>query len=144
MDNLENCMYCKNKEKLDRLVIYIADLKVSKLFLTKEQTYFGRCSLAYKDHGVELTDLDDADLGLFMQDVKKAAIAIQRTVNPDKINYGMYSDNLAHIHTHIVPKQKGGYSFGEAFDLHVQSPKYLSDDEYQSLIQKIRTELDRL
>ena len=143
-NSIKNCMYCENKEKLDNLVIHIADLPVSKLFLTKEQTYYGRCSLAYKDHGAEITDLSDADLALYMQDVKKAAIAIQKVVCPDKINYGMYSDNLPHIHMHIVPKQRDGYSFGGAFDLHLQSPKYLSDEEYRLLIQEIMSALDNL
>lgn len=138
---MENCLYCKNKEKLDSLMIYIADLKVSKLYLFKEQTYYGRCVIAYKDHGVELTELDSADSNLLMEDMKQVGLAVQRTVNPAKVNYGMYSDTLPHLHVHIVPKQTGGHTFGSTFEMNVQPPKYLSDEDYDSLIQRIKDNL---
>ena len=138
---MENCLYCKNKEKLDSLMIYIADLGVSKLYLFKEQTYYGRCVLAYKDHAVELTDLSDADAALFIKDVQRAGKAILKSVNPAKVNYGMFSDTLPHLHVHIVPKQVGGHTFGGTFEMNVNPPKYLSDAEYAEIINTIKNNL---
>ena len=46
----QNCLYCQNKAALDALMIKIADLEVSTLYLFKEQTHPGRCVVAYKDH----------------------------------------------------------------------------------------------
>lgn len=138
---MENCLYCKNKEKLDSLMIYIADLGVSKLYLFKEQTYYGRCVLAYKDHAVELTDLSDADAALFIKDVQRAGKAIDKSVNPAKVNYGMFSDTLPHLHVHIVPKQVGGHTFGGTFEMNVNPPKYLSDAEYAEIINTIKNNL---
>ena len=138
---MENCLYCKNKAKLDSLMIYIADLKVSKLYLFMEQTYYGRCVLAYKDHGVELTELDSANSNLLMEDIKQAGFAIQKTVNPAKVNYGMYSDTLPHLHVHVVPKQTGGHTFGSTFEMNVNPPKYLAEEEYKVLIENIKNHL---
>lgn len=138
---MENCLYCKNKEKLDSLMIYIADLQVSKLYLFKEQTYYGRCVIAYKEHGIELTELDSANSTFLMEDIKKVGSAIQKTVNPAKVNYGMYSDTLPHLHVHVVPKQVGGHTFGSTFEMNVQPPKYLTEQEYSDLIQKIKDNL---
>lgn len=138
---MENCLYCKNKEKLDSLMIYIADLRVTKLYLFKEQTYYGRCVIAYKDHAVELTELDSASSDLLMEDIKQIGLAIKKTVNPAKVNYGMYSDTLPHLHVHIVPKQVDGHTFGSTFEMSVQPPKYLTDQEYDSLIQRIKGNL---
>lgn len=138
---MENCLYCKNKEKLDSLMIFIADLRVSKLYLFKEQTYYGRCVVAYKDHAVELTELDSESTGLLMEDVKQVGRAIQKAVNPAKVNYGMYSDTLPHLHVHIVPKQVGGHTFGSTFEMSVQPPQYLTEQEYVSLIQKLKDNL---
>ena len=38
----DNCLYCKNKAVLDELMIKIADLEVSTLYLFREQTHPGR------------------------------------------------------------------------------------------------------
>ncbi|MBR1444809.1 MAG: HIT family protein [Firmicutes bacterium] len=138
---MENCLYCKNKEKLDSLMIYIADLGVSKLYLFKEQTYYGRCVMAYKDHGVELTDLSAEESALFIKDMQRVGKAINAAVSPAKVNYGMFSDTLAHLHVHIVPKQKDGYGFGGTFEMNVNPPKYLSEDEYKEIIEKIKSNL---
>ena len=46
----KDCLYCQNNETLHNLMIEIAPLSVSRVFLFKEQTYRGRCLVAYKDH----------------------------------------------------------------------------------------------
>ena len=138
---MENCLYCKNKAKLDSLMIYIADLKVSKLYLFREQTYYGRCVMAYKDHNVELTDLNDEEAALFIKDMQTVGAAIAKAVSPKKVNYGMFSDTLPHLHVHIVPKQEGGHTFGGTFEMNVEPPKYLIDEEYAEIIDKIKANL---
>ena len=49
----KECLYCQNNETLHNLMIEVAQLSVSRVFLFKEQTYRGRCLVAYKDHGSE-------------------------------------------------------------------------------------------
>jgi diadenosine tetraphosphate (Ap4A) HIT family hydrolase len=136
----KDCLYCGNKEALDSLMIYITDLKVSKLYLFKEQTYYGRCVIAYKDHAVELYDVDAVDAALLMDDIKAVGRAVNKTVNPAKVNYGMFSDKLPHLHVHVVPKQMDGHSFGTTFVMNPEE-KYLSDEEYKGLIEKIKANL---
>lgn len=141
MEKDMNCMYCSENEKLDSLMLYIADLGVSKLYLFKEQTYYGRCVLAYKGHVKELYELSDEESAKFTKDICTAAKAIAKSVNPEKMNYGMYSDKLPHLHCHLVPKQVDGYSFGGTFDMNVEPAKYLSDLEYSEIIEKIKSNL---
>jgi diadenosine tetraphosphate (Ap4A) HIT family hydrolase len=138
---MENCLYCKNKEKLDSLMLPICELGVTKLYLFKEQTYYGRCVIAYKEHGKELYDLGDEEAALFIKDMKRVGNAINKAVNADKVNYGMFSDTLPHLHVHIVPKKKDGYGFGGTFEMNVNPPKYLTDAEYAEIIDKIKTNL---
>jgi diadenosine tetraphosphate (Ap4A) HIT family hydrolase len=137
----EECLYCKNKAKLDSLMLPIAELGVTKLYLFKEQTYYGRCLIAYKGHAKELTDLTPDEAAAFIADMQRVGRAITKTVNPAKVNYGMYSDTLPHLHVHIVPKQADGYGFGGTFEMNVNPPKYLSDSEYEELIAKIKSNL---
>ncbi len=137
---VSECLYCQNNETLHNLMIKICDLEVSQLFLFKEQSYKGRCNVVYKDHGVELHELDDDQRDAFMRDVTKVGKAIDAAFSPDKVNYGAYADTLSHLHIHIVPKYKDGYGFGGVFEMNPQKTT-LSDAEYAEVIEKIKAKL---
>ena len=55
----KQCLYCTNNETLHNLMIEIASLSVSRVFLFKEQTYRGRCLVAYNGHVNDLNELSD-------------------------------------------------------------------------------------
>ena len=97
----KDCLYCQNNETLHNLMIEIAQLSVSRVFLFKEQTYRGRCLVAYKDHVNDLNELSDEDRNAFMADVTRVTRAMQKAFQPEKINYGAYSDKLSHLHFHL-------------------------------------------
>jgi ATP adenylyltransferase len=137
---VSECLYCQNNDTLHQLMIKIGDLKVSQLFLFKEQSYSGRCNVVYNDHAVELYELSEEQRNLFMEDVATVAKAMAKAFNPTKINYGAYSDTLSHLHVHIVPKYKDGYGFGSVFEMNPQKT-YLSDAEYDAVIEKIKANL---
>ncbi|MBR6286505.1 MAG: HIT family protein [Bacteroidaceae bacterium] len=134
------CLYCTNNETLHNLMIQIAELSVSRVFLFKEQTYRGRCLVAYKDHVNDLNELSDDDRNAFMADVARVTRAMQKAFNPEKINYGAYSDTLSHLHFHLVPKYVGGPDFGGVFRMNPQET-YLSEAEYDELIAKVKANL---
>lgn len=133
---MATCLYCERNQLQKDLMIEIADLKVSTLFLFKEQTYSGRCVVAYKDHDVELYQLSDDDLLAFMQDVNRVAKAIKKAFNPAKVNYGAYSDKLPHLHIHLVPKYEDGPDYGGTFTMNPQKT-YLSEEEYDRLTKQM-------
>jgi ATP adenylyltransferase len=121
-------------------LIKIGDLKVSQLFLFKEQSYSGRCNVVYKDHVIVLYELSDEQGNLFFEVVASIGRAIAKAFNPTKVNYGAYSDTLSHLHFHIVPKYKESYGFGTVFEMNPQKT-YLSDAEYTEVIEKIKSKL---
>ena len=136
----KDCLYCENRELMDKLMIPIADLGVSKLYLFKEQTYGGRCIVAYNHHDIELADVPPGDASAFIADVQRVGRALTKTVNPAKINYGMYSDKLPHLHVHVVPKERDGYTYGTTFTMNPEE-KYLTPGEYTALIEQIKSNL---
>ena len=136
----KDCLYCQNNETLHSLMIEFAQLRVSRVFLFKEQSYRGRCLVAYKDHVNDLNELSDEDRNAFMADVAQVTRAMQKAFNPVKINYGAYSDKLSHLHFHLAPKYEGGLDFGGTFQMNPQQT-YLSDEDYQQLIDAIKAEL---
>jgi diadenosine tetraphosphate (Ap4A) HIT family hydrolase len=122
-------------------MIEVCQLKTSTLYLFKEQTYRGRCIVAYKGHVNELYELEEKDIALFMQDVAKAAAAIKKAFGPNKINYGAYSDKLPHLHFHLVPKYQDGPSWGSTFTMMPEEKVLLQEAEYNELIQRLKESL---
>lgn len=136
----QNCGYCMKNELLDSFGIYICDLDVSILVLFKEQSHPGRCIVAYKDHVSEMVDLTDEERNAFFADVNRVAKALHAVFNPDKLNYGAYGDTGCHLHFHLVPKYKDQKEWGGVFEMNPKK-KFLSNYEYDEIIQKIKTEL---
>ncbi|MBR5022027.1 MAG: HIT family protein [Oscillospiraceae bacterium] len=136
----QNCGYCMGGEILAGFGIKICDLQASQLILFKEQSHPGRVIVAYKDHVSELVDIDPEERALFMEDIAKAANAIHKVFNPDKVNYGAYGDGGCHLHFHLVPKYKDNFEWGTPFAMNPQKT-YLSDAEYEAMIEKIKAAL---
>lgn len=137
---VSECLYCSKLPILDELMIKITDLKVSELYLFKEQSHPGRCNVVYKDHGIELYELSEEDRNAFMNDIVQAARAIQKVFQPAKINYGAFSDKLSHLHFHLVPKYSDGYNYGGVIEMNPQKV-YLKEEEYDQMIQRIKSSL---
>ncbi|MDF2501819.1 MAG: histidine triad protein [Anaerosporomusa subterranea] len=137
----QTCFYCVKDQRLSDLMIEICELKASTLYLFKEQTYRGRCIVAYKGHVNELFELPEEERNLFMADVAEVAATIKKAFSADKINYGAYSDKLPHLHFHLVPKYQDGPSWGSTFAMSPEDKIMLQEAEYNQLIQKIKDNL---
>ena len=133
----ENCGYCQGGELLAKFGIKICDLDVSQLILFKEQSKPGRCIVAYRDHVSEIVDISEEERNRFFADVTRAARAIHKAFSPDKLNYGAYGDTGCHLHMHLVPKYNGGDEWGGTFQMNPDKV-YLSDAEYEEMIEKIK------
>jgi diadenosine tetraphosphate (Ap4A) HIT family hydrolase len=140
MNNENTCFYCEKDQRLKDLMIEICELNVSTVYLFREQSYKGRCLVAYNKHVNELFELEDKELELYMKDVKKVAAAVKKAFAPGKINYGAYSDKLPHLHFHIVPKYEGSLNWGSTFEMN-PGKVLLSDEEYNKIINAIKENL---
>ena len=133
----QNCGYCVGGEPLAKFGIKICDLDVSQLILFKEQSKPGRCIVAYKGHASEIVDISDEERNRFFADVTKAARALHKAFQPNKVNYGAYGDTGCHLHMHLVPKYKDQDEWGGVFQMNPDK-KYLTDEEYAEMINKIK------
>jgi diadenosine tetraphosphate (Ap4A) HIT family hydrolase len=135
------CNYCSKNEALSNLMIEIGQLRVSTLYLFKEQTYKGRCIVALNEHHTEFFHLSQENQDLYMRDVAQAAAAVERAFSPDKINYGAFGDTMPHVHFHIVPKYKDGYTWGKMFEMNPADNKQLTAQEYEEIIGQLKEHL---
>ena len=122
------------------MMIEICHLRVSRAFLFKEQTYRGRCLVAYDGHVNDLNELSDEQRDLFMADVAQVTRAMQALFKPEKINYGAYSDKLSHLHFHLAPKYVDGPDYGGTFQMN-PGKVYLSEGEYAEMVESLRAAL---
>ena len=137
----KDCFYCVKDERLTNLMIEICKLEASTLYLFKEQTYKGRCVVAYNGHKSELFHLNDEERSAYMKDVARVAGALNKAFSPDKINYGAYADKMTHLHFHIVPKYENGPTWGSTFEMSPEKKVLLKEEEYTQLINIIKESL---
>jgi diadenosine tetraphosphate (Ap4A) HIT family hydrolase len=135
------CNYCSKNEALNNLMIEIGQLRVSTLYLFREQTYRGRCIVALNEHETEFFHLSQDKQDAYMRDVAQAAAAIEKAFQPDKINYGAFGDTMPHVHFHIVPKFKDGYTWGKMFEMNPSANLLLTEEQYGALIDQIKSHL---
>ena len=140
MDEKMTCPYCMEGELVAKFGIKICELPHSKVYLFKEQSHKGRVIVACKEHVREIAELSDEDRNDFMADVVRVSRAVSMAFHPDKMNYGMYSDTLHHLHVHLVPKYKDGYEWGGVFAMN-PGETLLTDAEYQEIIDAIKANL---
>lgn len=131
-----NCAYCMEGELLDKFGIKICDMDASSLVLFKEQSHKGRVIVAPKQHVGDMTLMSDEERNAYFADVNKAAAAIKKAFNPDKINFGAFGDTSGHLHFHLVPKYKDGFEWGTVFAMNPEKV-FLSEDEYKEIMDKI-------
>lgn len=138
-----NCAYCAREEKPElykAFGYYVMDLKVSSLYVFREQSHLGRCIVAYKDHVSEIIDLTVEERNAFIDDVNTVSKAIHKAFNPDKINYGFYGDTGKHLHCHLCPKYKDEYEWGGVFLMNPHL-KELDDASLKEIADKIKENL---
>lgn len=136
----QNCAYCVEGELLDAFGIKICELESSKVYLFKEQSHLGRVIVAHKKHVSELVELSQEEIHLYFDEVAKVANVLHKLFQPEKVNYGAYGDTGHHLHFHLVPKYKDGYEWGGVFAMN-PGEKYLTEQEYAELVEKIKNEL---
>ena len=137
----QNCAYCIEGELVDAFGIKICELESSKVYLFKEQSHPGRVIVAHKEHVSEIVELSKEQRAVYMEDIAKVADVLHKLFHPDKINYGAYGDTGHHLHFHLVPKDKEEYEWGGVFAMN-PGEKYLTEEEYTEMVEKIRRELE--
>ena len=138
---MAECFYCeKDNEKRKALMLDVCELPYSIVYLFRDQKNKGRCVVDFKGHKTEYFQLSPEENAGYFADVAKVAKVLDELYHPDKINYATYGDGMPHVHVHIVPKYKGGVSWGQPFSDSL--PKVLlTDAEYDAMIADLRAKL---
>ncbi len=87
---------------------------MSVAYLNEDQTFPGATILVLKRHATELFELTGSERARLIDDVSRVANALSEAFDAVKINYGLFGNQIPHIHWHIVPRLPGDPSPREA------------------------------
>ena len=77
-------------------------------------------------------DMDDEEIGQFMQFAKKVAVALKKAFPCEKVGMEVIGLEVRHAHIHLIPMQSEK-------DMNMANPKLkLTDEEFQEIAAKIR------
>src|SRR3990167_9823347 len=138
----KSCPLCLPHIENNASLKQIITLEISTLYLEANQTYRGYSILIFdKYHANGLEALSEDDYGKMMRDLYRAARAIKMLLKPEHMNYASLGNLFPHLHFHLIPRYTNDPRWRkpiwmtDAKDMHQAS---LSEEEYQSLIKKIR------
>jgi diadenosine tetraphosphate (Ap4A) HIT family hydrolase len=99
----------------------------------------GRTLIIYGKHVTELYHLILEDRQQCFEEMVRVAEALDKSFHPDKMNYFIFGNVVAHLHWHLIPRYKDDPSWGGPVDFTLK--KKLKDEEYKELIENIRRNL---
>ena len=91
----------------------VSPLSVSSLYLAKNQTYRGQCSLIFDlRHAARPDQLTPVKWTAFCDDLFAAQNAVVAVTTPDHVNIESLGNVVPHLHWHIIPRYVGDARWG--------------------------------
>jgi len=121
----------------------VADLRVSRLDLSKSQFVPGCCILYLRRHVVEPYQLSAEERTLYFEDLMRSAQAIANVFKPVKMNYQILGNGGPHLHCFLQPRFYGDSEPGWPIDPHKEQV-ILRPEEYQERVRAIQMALEKV
>ena len=141
----ENCPLCariQSAQPADEFAIAVADLRLSQLYLSKNQFVRGYCTLVCAKHVREPYELTAEEQALFFGDMMHVGQALELAFNPVKMNFQLLGNEVPHLHAHLVPRYYGDSAPSRPIDPGAQVIR-LTGQEYEERIKVISAALGK-
>ena len=134
------CKLCEILDNSEENETFITQLEYGSLFLHWNQCYTGRCLYISNAH---IENYPNIDYELFVNLNREMLLickVIERTFQPDLMNYASLGNVIRHFHYHIIPRYESDPNWGRPPWPSVE--KELSKKDYKELIDLIRISLE--
>jgi diadenosine tetraphosphate (Ap4A) HIT family hydrolase len=139
-DDCPLCQVIQSTDPGDEFAIAVAQLRLSRLNLSRNQFVPGYCTLICTKHVREPYELTEEEQALFFGDMMRAGRALERVFNPVKMNFQILGNAVPHLHAHIVPRYYGDSAPSRPIDPGARTVQ-LSAAKYAERIRQIRLAL---
>ena len=136
---MSKCPMCEELPRSSALPLFIADMGSSVAVLNSNQLFKGRSLVILKKHATELYQLSPQERQQYCEEMIQVAEALDKACHPDKMNYVVHGNIVAHLHWHLIPRYKDDPYWGSPIDY--KPSKKLKNEEYADLIKEIRRHL---
>ncbi len=141
------CPLCAPRPAFSEQGYFVHQLATSSLYLTREQTYRGRCLLVYDArHVSRLDELELPEWQLLAQDLWTAERALVAAFAPQHINVESLGNEVPHLHWHLIPRYRDDGRWGGPIwttDRTQMPHTLLTEDECAVLAQALLARLQR-
>jgi diadenosine tetraphosphate (Ap4A) HIT family hydrolase len=142
----EGCPLCRDLASGEHANEYrytIADLAISQLWLSTNQSVPGYCVLVCTRHVREPYELGKEDRAAFFEDMMRAGQALEAVFHAVKMNFEILGNAVPHLHCHIKPRTYGDPAPGKPIHPDERVLR-LSLEGYEQRVSLIRAALARL
>lgn len=136
---MPDCSFCSLLDAYDHAA-RISEFENSVAFLTRDQSHPGRCVLILKSHLEHFHELSETHFETFNREMRLLDDALRRTFQPDRINYAVLGNVVAHVHWHLIPRYRADSDWG-APPWPAQEGRTLPVEGYQEMAERIRRTL---
>jgi diadenosine tetraphosphate (Ap4A) HIT family hydrolase len=123
----------------------VAPLSVSSLYLAKNQTYRGQCTLIFDlRHAARPDQLSANEWTAFCADLYLSQQAIVGATQPDHVNVESLGNVVPHLHWHIIPRYVDDPRWGMPIwmtPLSAMPDTRLDADDRATLLEQLRAAL---
>ena len=116
-------------------------LPASIAVLGHDQFYPGYSLVIAKSHATELYQMPERESTQYFEDMLKVAKAMAAAFTPNKMNYELLGNTVAHLHWHLFPRYTWDPNPTRPTWEHAHAPKSPSPGEYAATIAAIRQHL---
>jgi diadenosine tetraphosphate (Ap4A) HIT family hydrolase len=112
---------------------------VSDAYLQKAAVQRGYSIVIWRGrHVAEPTELDEDEAATYWRELLRVGAALERHLEPVKLNYELLGNSLPHLHTHVMPRYaddpKPGWPFPHPEDVPPPHP----EDELRADVEALR------
>ena len=102
-----NCSMCENIKNIKDDSHFIMELETGYAMLGWHQRFKGYTVFICKEHACELHELDSSYKLKFLEEMSLVSEAVFNAIKPEKLNYELLGNGIAHMHWHIYPRITG-------------------------------------
>lgn len=122
--------------------VLVSRLRVSTLYLNRNQTYRGQCILILDlRHACRPDELAPEEWSGFCTDLHRAERAVHHVVQPDHMNVVSLGNVMPHLHWHIIPRYRTDPRWGQPIWPEVP-PRRIAAAEEGALLSALQQRLD--